>query len=361
MKKITIAMIKAFEKAHPIKLNAKKIETIPEIQKMYEQYGSKYMIISGVDLTLSEMQILFDNRAPNRNLDPVKILGMIEDVRQGKWFVATGNSLCFGNKRNCVDGQNRLAFSILAEMPLQTFAIAINVDEEFIQTRCDSGKKRGVIDRTVMRVRNDPNNPIDKPHPLLNRMINYATILSPIGRKLNNNKMSVGYDVIDFNIKNPIRCHSLRKTCGLYDELNIDKKIKKIDVYWACIYRAYHHFERENRVKDLENYILMTFNSKANTVCPYDGWAKMAKEQNDIDCRSRKGNGTIKNLAYNTQNKYLRNFFDKIPCPIDVRSRKITVKQECFVFPDEIERIERIEQEMLQEKIPNKNLDVVMA
>lgn len=339
---ITASMIRNFENDNPINLMGANVNVCPIINNLYA-VGDLECHNFEVTLTREDMLDIFKNRGANRNLHYKKVIQMIKDIRENNWRSATGESLCFNNTRRLNDGQNRLAAFILADIKSQKFCIAINVDDYYIKHLKDSSK-RSSIDRATMSVRSG-SHPRQNLHDIERKVVQYAIILSPLGIKNNDNKWSVNSQTFDKFFDSATLNPIMQEICTLYDELNVPRSLKKVEPYWACIYRAYSYFYENNRTDDLRRYILMTFNPMVNTTTAYDGWAKLAKNAIDINARSlTKGLTNVKALFYALLNMYLKNFFDKIDCLQTTKSKKLTKNiKENFPFSEEINIIESTE------------------
>lgn len=332
--------VKKLEKQYPnpVSLKEKDVHIPQSILKLLARSKGAYKIYTLVYLSLEDLIFIFSNRSPNRDLDRSKVVEMTEDIQKNHWVYNNGDTICINEFGRINDGQNRIAAFILLGIGGK-FSIAVNVKDDDVRKYGDKGKSRNSRDRLTMGVRKSG---VQNLPPMLLGIFTNCFVNNPLGRKFNSGKSKLGVEIQDYFLEHSEHSENLKHTLMLYEQLMVAKEsIKKVEAFWANIFRAMPYFKAEGRIQELENFILLVFHSRENTKNEWDGWAKLAKDAIDIyDRAPDKGKGTAACQFVCTINMYLRKYFDKIPCPVEIRSKRLVANlTEHFPLKEEIDFI----------------------
>jgi hypothetical protein len=319
------------------------------IQKHFTLYGSCYKNGLSTIFIKPDAQVALDNGAPNRDFRDRKIDGYKSSINHNKWIRESGVSLCFNSKGRLIDGQSRLKAFIDSNSDVMEFDVAINVSDEMVECYTDEKEQnRTSKDRAQRIVRTILGRDL---FPREENILQQALIYSAVNNTTRINRMGrIKAQQYREIYTDPSLPAIINNVFQIMDSLNVPKSEKKCNALWGCVLRAYTYFEREDRLQDIERFLVLVFNSRANEENEYDGWAKLTCEV--IHKYSRSGWAEVYSF-YDTLNKYLYNYYKKTPCPKNVRSGYIRAKNrtEHFLFDNEMDSIS-IEQELVIEREP---------
>lgn len=328
-----------------------KIEVHPEIQKLYDEYGTQFKTIDGIKLTKDMARVCFANGISQRDLNKSTINQVRSDINEGKWDPCA-MPFTFNPDKQMSNGQNRcvaIELSNLKEGEFIVVNIQINVPKKTTERLTDGEMKRSPKDRLAIFLKNRDNNP-RSPFKGESEVLTNATCHSP-AKKVIGYPSKLSYDLIVEMYGYQDVEEAIYWTFNLYKRMNLSPKRKTQNVFWSTIARAYGAFKEAGRLDDLERFAYLSLNAATNTESSSDGWGKLTFDAiSNYRASKEKGLCEVKERFYATIIEYLHNFFMKIPC-VKVNSRVKTTRFEEYFWFDHEKKIMNSEIEQEKESV----------